>query len=597
MESANPQLEYERRLQSASTVKSEVDRLEAKVGNGRVAVFFAGLAATYLVFVVGVLSPLWLVLFVVSFLALAAWHERVQKACHLAHQRVRWYQLALERLEGKWSGTTGEKHVPENHPYAFDLDIFGPGSVFERMCLVKTGVGEATLARWLLAPAELDVIRQRQQAVDELRSNVDLREHIALLSSDRLDGSHVGDLNELVRWGEAEPMLRPFWLRWPPVLLVAFTFATIVSFLSGELEATPMLVALALQSAYGYYLKAGVESVVGPVERKAQQLAVFAGVLQILENEPFDAPLLKQLQKDATTAGRPASQLIARLGNLVAWLNATENRYFATIAPFFLYTTQLAFLIEGWRRICGRGIAGWLDTVGEFEALCALSAYAYENPSDPFPELCEHGPLFDGVEIGHPLIPDKKCVRNSLCLGNPTRVFVVSGSNMSGKSTLLRTVGVNTVLALAGAPVKAKSVRLSPLAIGATMRIQDSLQAGQSRFFAEISRIRQIVAMTQGPIPVLFLLDELLNGTNSHDRKIGAEAIVRTLIEAGAIGLLTTHDLALTHIADQLGDQAANVHFEDQFADGSISFDYVLRPGIVQKSNALALMRAVGLQV
>ena len=176
-------------------------------------------------------------------------------------------------------------------------------------------------------------------------------------------------------------------------------------------------------------------------------------------------------------------------------------------------------------------------------------------------------------------------------------MLVISGSNMSGKSTLLRTVGVNAVLALAGAPVRAGRLRITPLAIGATLRIQDSLQAGRSRFFAEITRVRQLVDLSRGPIPLLFLLDELFHGTNSHDRRVGAEAVVGGLLDRGAIGLITTHDLALTAIVDRLAPQAENVHFEDQFEDGIMHFDYRMRPGVVQHSNALALMRAVGLDV
>jgi len=199
--------------------------------------------------------------------------------------------------------------------------------------------------------------------------------------------------------------------------------------------------------------------------------------------------------------------------------------------------------------------------------------------------------------MGHPLISEQRNVRADLLLGDEPGVMIVSGSNMSGKSTLLRTVGVNVVLALAGAPVRAASLRLSPLQVGASIRIQDSLQAGASRFYAEIKRLRQIVELTNGGRPVLFLLDEILHGTNSHDRQIGGERVVRGLIERGAIGLITTHDLALARIADDLGARAANVHFEDHLEDGQMRFDYRLRPGVVQHSNALELMRSVGLDV
>src|SRR5262249_5095436 len=260
--------------------------------------------------------------------------------------------------------------------------------------------------------------------------------------------------------------------------------------------------------------------------------------------------------------------------------------------------TQMAHAIEAWRRRCGPSIRAWIHVVGETEALCSLAAYAFENPDDPFAEVVasERG-FYEGEGLGHPLLPRDVCVRNDLALTGDLRVLVISGSNMSGKSTFLRTVGINAVLALAGAPVRARRLRLTPVSIGATLRIQDSLQGGVSRFKAEVLRVRQVVDLTRGPLPLLFLLDEIFAGTNSHDRRIGADAVVRGLVEAGAIGLVTTHDLSLTQIPQERGPRAANVHFADRLEEGLLHFDYRLRPGVVQHSNALALMRAVGLKV
>jgi len=207
------------------------------------------------------------------------------------------------------------------------------------------------------------------------------------------------------------------------------------------------------------------------------------------------------------------------------------------------------------------------------------------------------GAVYEARALGHPLLPSARCVRNDIALGGARQVLIVSGSNMSGKSTMMRTIGINAVLAFAGAPVRARQLRLSPLSIGASIQIQDSLQGGASRFYAEITRLKQIVELTRGERPLLFLLDEILSGTNSHDRRIGAEAIIRGLVERGAIGLTTTHDLALTRMVEPLGERAANVHFEDHLEDGKMVFDYRMQPGIVTHSNALELMRAVGLEV
>jgi DNA mismatch repair ATPase MutS len=288
---------------------------------------------------------------------------------------------------------------------------------------------------------------------------------------------------------------------------------------------------------------------------------------------------------------------VARLRRLLELLEARQNQLFAPIAAMLLWSTQLGLAIEAWRALSGAAVPRWLEAVGEFEALCALASYAFEHPADPFPELLEGGIRYEAEGLGHPLLPEARSVRNDLQLGPALRLLVVSGSNMSGKSTWLRTIGTNAVLAFAGAPVRARSMALSPLALGSSLRILDSLQSGASKFYAEITRIGEIVTQARGERPLLFLLDEILNGTNSHDRRIGAEAIVKSLVDRDAIGLVTTHDLALARIADELAPRAENVHFEDQLVDGEMRFDYRLRPGVVARSNALALMRAVGLEV
>ncbi len=239
----------------------------------------------------------------------------------------------------------------------------------------------------------------------------------------------------------------------------------------------------------------------------------------------------------------------------------------------------------------------WVDAIGQMEALLALASYSFEHPSDPFPEFTGGAASFDGEELGHPLVPAQLCVRNDVSIRGETRVLLVSGSNMSGKSTLLRAVGMNVVLAMAGAPVRARRLALTPLQVGASIRINDSLREGSSRFYAEITRLRRIFDFAGADPPLLFLLDELLQGTNSKDRRIGAEGIVRALVNRGAIGLVSTHDLALTDIGGSLEGHLHNVHFQDELVNGRMTFDYKLRDGVVTKSNGLELMRSIGLDV
>ncbi len=369
--------------------------------------------------------------------------------------------------------------------------------------------------------------------------------------------------------------------------------------MAGVLTRTPFLIALLIDLAYVFFLGARTLKVVNAVDAPARDLALLSTLLDRLEAEQLNAPLLRQFQARLKTAnGLAASARIAHLGRLVARLDWQRNIFFAPFAIVLLWGPQVAIAIERWRRVAGPHIREWIDTAGEFEALSSIACYSYEHPGDVYPELSDTpGGFFDAEALAHPLMRHSQAVPNDVCLGGDPRLWIVSGSNMSGKSTLLRTIGINAVLAWAGAPVRAARLRISPLSLGASIRVNDSLQDGRSRFYAEITRLREIVALTAGPRTVLFLLDELFSGTNSHDREIGASAIVRALVGRGAIGLITTHDLALAHIAASLDGRAVNVHFADTLTAGELHFDYRLQPGVVERSNALDLMRSVGLEV
>jgi hypothetical protein len=571
---------------------------ERLVGNARLAVFFLGVAVAAAAFGGNYLSPWWLVVPVAGFVVLLFVHESVTRAWFRAGRAVSFYERALARLEDRWRGTgqPGDRFRDENHPYAADLDLFGVGSLFELLCTAKTRTGEDTLAAWLRAPAGAEEVRARQAAVAELRPRLDLREDLALLGADVPEGV---DFGAVARWGAEPPALVSVWPRLLALALGVIALGTLAGWgLEGWPPLSIFVLAVLGELLFAWRMMGRVGTVLKTVEGRARDLALLASVLARLEREDFQSPRLRELRAALDAGGglRP-SQAIARLSSLVDVLNWRRNQLFAPFAYLFLWGTQVAYAIENWRRRSGAAIAHWLEAVGQFEALCALAGYAWENASDPFPEILDGPACYDGEELGHPLIPRSRCVTNDLHLCGELRVLVVSGSNMSGKSTFLRTVGVNAVLALAGAPVRAKHLRLTPLAVGATLRIEDSLQAGRSRFQAELLRVRQVVDLTRGPLPLLFLFDEIFHGTNSHDRRLGAEAVVRGLVKAGALGLVTTHDLSLTHVVEHLGPKAANVHFEDRLENGVMTFDYRMRPGVVRHSNALALMRAVGLEV
>ena len=601
--SPDPLAEYGTRLsarrQSAARESQAYDRLSIARG----LVFLAAAALVGASIFTEAVSLWWLVLPAVVFAALVAVHGRVAERLSRARRAEVYYRERLDRLANltfggeTWAGTgpTGERYFDAAHPYSGDLDVFGRGSVFELISTARTRLGEDRLAAWLTAPADREAILARQAAIHELRHQLDLREVLALLDAEVHD--HF-DQNRLLRWSREVPKPVPRGQRWLAYALAAAAVAAIVAWIAGGGSA-PLIAVLMVEVVFTFAHRGQIRHLAQSAEEAGSGLKILSQVLSLLENERFHAPRLVEMRARLDTDGVAPSRRIAKLHNLIQSLNnSLQNQFFAPISLALCLPIHLVHAIEMWRERFGSHIGDWLESVAEFEALSSLAGYAYEHPCDPFPEIVDgEGPRFEGVQIGHPLIPDRKCVRNDLGLSRALQMLLISGSNMSGKSTLLRTVGTNVVLALAGAPVRAKSLRLSPMNLGAAMRVNDSLLDGKSLFYASLGRLKSVVELSRRPLPLLFLLDEILQGTNSHDRRIGAEGIIRNLVEEGAIGLVTTHDLALTEIVASHGERARNVHFEDRIVDGKMTFDYQLRPGVVEHSNALELMRMMGLDV
>ncbi len=560
------------------------ERAYSRLGYAKVATFLAGAVIVWL-------NWYWLPVPVIVMLALFVYHDRVDRKVLAEKRGIQFYEQGLRRLNHEWIGTgqTGERFRDPSHPYADDLDLFGRGSMFELICSARTFEGEATLASWLKNPGDVADVRARQEAIQDMAPHIDLREDLALLGEDIRSSVHSGVME---KWAALPPVHFPAWARHLSAACASVMAVLCLGFLFDLWSSRAVLIWILVQGMYGFWMRNRVLEVLEHVETPARDLRLIGQLLARFEGEEFTASRLLALKQGAS-----ASAQIRSLDQLIEWQEQSHNQFFAPIARLLLWSTQFSIAIESWRMRYGAQIATWIRAVGELEALSSLSCYSAEHPADPFPELRSDGPCIQAIQIGHPLLPEETVVRNDVELTVETRLLLVSGSNMSGKSTLLRALGLNVVLGWAGAPVRAKSLSVSRLEVGASIRIQDSLLDGRSRFYAEILRLKQIVDMAGKEPPLFYLLDELLSGTNSHDRKIGAEAVVRSLVERNAIGLVTTHDLALTELTQLLAPRARNVHFEDHIENGAILFDYRMRPGIVSKSNAIELMRSIGLQV
>ena len=563
-----------------------------RIARLRLATALGGLVTAWAALDRSLLPAGWLWLPVLVFIALVVWHERVKTRRDRARRAAELYDAGIERLEGRWRGrgARGDDFLREDHLYAVDLDLFGDGSLFQLLSRARTRRGERRLAGWLGHPSAADEIRDRQRAIDELRDRLDLREDLALAGETVREAI---DADRLAAWGSA-PAAFP-----SPALPLGAAFVSTLTTGAFALTAAglPALAAAALQTAFFFAVRPKVRAALRGVDRAASDLGILAELARRLEREPMASRRGTELQAALHAGGRPASDAIHRLRRRLELHDSGRNLLFMPIAIVLLWPVHGAFWIDRWRRRFGPAVDGWLDAVGEIEALSSLAGHAFEHPGDVFAEIAPDGAVFAAEALGHPLLPIADCVRNDVTLGGNARALIVSGSNMSGKTTLLRAVGTNAVLALAGATVRARHLRISPLHVGASIRTHDSLLDGRSRFQAEIDRLRDVMECAGATPPLLFLLDEILAGTNSHDRRIGAAAIVKGLLERGAIGLVTTHDLPLAELGTDGDTPIDNVHFEDHIDNGVMVFDYRMRPGVVRRSNAIELMRSVGLPV
>lgn len=590
----DPRPVYQSRLESRHRQLRELDRRHRWLGPARLACFALAAATAWLAATRPGVSPGWVLLPVAAFAALVLLHIRARTATARARRGAEFLSRGLARLDGTWpgQGPFGTAWVEPGHPFAVDLDLFGRGSLFELLCEARTVAGERTLAGWLQHPADAATIQARQAAVAELAPRVEFRESLAVLGQ---EVRATFDERTLVRWAESEQPPFPAATPWMCRIAVAGVLVAVPGALAGWWSALPALAAVAAVAVVGALHRRQVQAAIEGVGAAGRELADLAELVERLEAEPVETPLLAGLRRRLTAGDRPASLHIWRLRRLIGLLDSRGNQLVMLVLPLLLWTTQLAVAISRWRREVGPAVAGWVEAAGEYEALASLGGYAFDHPDAALPEIMD-GAGLQARDLGHPLLPGGG-VRNTVTLGGECQLMVVSGSNMSGKSTLLRSVGTAVVMAQMGAPVCATRLVLEPLALGASISTHDSLQEGSSRFYAEISRLRQILDLAAGTPRLLYLLDELLSGTNSDDRRLGAEAVVRRLTDLGALGILTTHDLALSRIATDLGHRAVNVHFRDHLEGQQMVFDYRMHPGVVERGNALALMRSIGLEV
>jgi len=593
-----PESEYNRRLDEWERRLVAIRVLHYRLWAYLAIAIVTGIVVSLVTLSVPSVSKLWIILpcllagySVKSLAKNANRHGRVRRI-------VNFYELGIARLHHQWQGrgVGGEEFRPDQHPYASDLDLFGTGSLFELLCTARTGVGRSKLADWLLSPAGCDEVRERQVAIRELRDMLDLREDWASLGRDAVEQVKSSALND---WASSPGRVFPHFVQalaiTLPICLIALSILAYAG-VFGHHWLWAITVPVVLEAILaGVFLKS-TRLTAANLVIPSYELELLIPSLARLETEQFRSPLLKALQSRLTASSGHPSQQIRILSRLFYLMDLRRLEYFALFVSPVLWGTNLAILSEQWRRRNQKGLVTWLESLGQFEALLCLARYSFENPDHALPTLkSQSSALFEAQALGHPLLDRKTCVRCDLSLdATGIQLMMVSGSNMSGKSTLLRSVGVNCVLAFAGAPVRAARMVTSPLHIGCSIAVQDSLLQGKSRFQAEVERLKWVLGLARSG-NLLFLLDEVLGGTNSNDRLLGTKAVIERLAESGAVGIVTTHDLALTEIVKALNGRAINVHFEEYYENGEMRFDYRMRPGVLPRTNGLTVMAVLGL--
>jgi energy-coupling factor transporter ATP-binding protein EcfA2 len=603
-------------------VRDEVRRVEA----GRLASFLiaAIVAALYADLPIGPRASLALAgAAAVVFVVLVIRHRRLKAVVRRAEVADALARLGRLRIWRQWDEIADEHRAlryedptlhpaaarDEDHPYVADLDVFGPASLRALLGPTPTPTGSATLREWLSAPAEPDEIARRQSAVRALAPEFDAREALAIEGL-LLDGVDERSWSAFLSWLREPPVFGaanglPRWSVWAARILPPVTLALgVFDALSGAaVSAWVWGAPLALQTALAWWWGRALGGYFSRGSGSSRGLRRYHELLRAWERLESDEPSVRALQ--ARLQGDHGAAASTETRRLERWLDAADSRasmLHIAVAAGLLWDVHVAWGLERWRDGSGAHVEDWFEALGELEALTALATLAHDHPEWAFPEIHEGPPGFEAEQLGHPLLAESVLRTSDVTLDPPGRFLLVTGSNMSGKSTLLRSIGLAAVMAQAGSVVCARRARLTPLDTFTSMRIHDSLTEGVSHFMAELHRLKALVDAADRAPPegaaLLYLIDEVLQGTNSEERRIAARRIVAHLLDSRAIGAVTTHDLTL-HEGDRLDSAATKVHFRETVGGGdgaaALTFDYKLRPGLATSRNALKLLEIVGL--
>ncbi len=578
---------------SAERLKKLSDRLSM----ARLAAFAGGLVlfAVLLSFSV-IAAVVTLAVALVLFAWLVIKYETTEKSrkryLHLAEIN----RLELKCLEGDFSGfKSGEEYAERDHPYSYDLDIFGKASLFQYMCRTTSKPASDRLAEYLKQPGTLEEILLRQEAVAELQPLTDWRQELMTLGY--LNAGAGNDPAPLMQWLDSDDLFRKTGReKIITGCLSLLALAAVTAVIAG-LPAGILAPVFGVNFIFYFTRFKRISKLQEQVSRSSDLLKAYSEIIRLIENRKLTSPLLQKLQS-AFRDEIAASDRIRQLSKLVSRLDYRLNVLVsAPLNLLFFADIHFCLALEKWKREHAPRIPGWFTAMAEFEALASMANMAFNNPGWVYPQVTDDYFVFRAEEMGHPLIPAGRRISNGFATEGAGKAIIVTGSNMSGKSTFLRTCGVNAVLAFAGAPVCASAFTVSLVRLHSSMRIADSLEENISSFYAELRRLRAIISGAESDPKVFLLLDEILRGTNSDDRYAGSVALIKQLTGYGAVAMVATHDLRLAGLEKELPQSIENYHFDVKVNDEELFFDYLLTPGICSSFNASLLMKKMGIKV
>lgn len=510
------------------------------------------------------------------------------------------------RAENKLSVfPTGQSFNRRDHAYVSDFDIFGSHSLFQLITRATTESGRVLLAEWLSGPASKNVILERQRAIAELAPKLDWRQNFQAAGMPYQNAA--GDYNKLLTWVEESVILLPNKYKYLITSILLSTVSALAMayffYIFSVTSIIPLLAVLIFNSYYLKRVRPVAEEIIDSTQANIQILGGYQSLISQIESEKFDSEILQRLQSVFYREHYSAAGEINNLRKILEMFQQKgtkrsigKNDFYNLFNKFFLFDIHLIILTEKWKVKNRSNLRNWASSVSEFEVLCSLAGFYHSNPSYHFPEIEEGSYVIDFEGVGHPLLNPETRVYNDFSLNGRGAITMITGSNMAGKSTFQRTIGVNLVLALMGAPCCAKSARVSPMKVFTSMRTQDNLEEGVSSFYAELKRIEQLLKLIESGEAIFFLLDEMFKGTNSQDRYKGGASLIKQLNELNAFGIISTHDLELAHLTAK-HMTIANFSFNSEIRESEIIFSYKLTPGICKDFNASALMKRSGIKI